>query len=122
MSEFPTDSAGTTPDALHNELRRRIESALSLTEDLPTRIGAGDPARDQLGTLEALLTEIHALAAQAGRDWPAPLRSAADRLSARLNEALAAARAWVEQTAPRVDELARGERMRRAYRPRRPAP
>jgi hypothetical protein len=122
MSEFPTDSAGTPPDALHNELRRRIESAVSLAQSLPARIRDGDPARDHLGTLEALLTEVRALAAQSGRTWPEPLRAAAGRLSAQLGEALAAARAWVEQAAPQVDALARGERMRRAYRPRRPAP
>ena len=117
MSDSPTDSAGTPPDALHNELWRRLESALSAAEGLPARIRAGDPAHDHLGTLEALLTEVSALAARTGRDWPEPLRSAAGRLSARLGEALAAARAWVEQAAPRVDALARAERTRRAYRP-----
>lgn len=122
MSEFPTDSAAQPDDALHNELWRRIESALSLVEALLARIRDGDPAHDHLGTLEALLTDVNALAARAGGNVPEPLRAAAGRLSVQLSEALAAARAWVERTAPQVDVLARGERMRRAYRPRRPAP
>src|SRR5579871_573780 len=116
MSDFANNSTSTPPEALHNELQRRIESALSFAEQLPARLRAGDPARDHLGTLEALLTEVHALAARSGGEWPAPLLAAAQRLSARLGESLAAARVWVEQSAPRIDELARGERMRRAYR------
>src|SRR5437870_304570 len=102
MADFLPTRATLAQVAAQNELQRRLDAALALAETVSALAAGGDAAHPHLGTLEALLTDVDALAARAGPDWPAALRATAARLADRLAAALVAARAWAGDAAGRL--------------------
>lgn len=92
-----------------SDIADRCARSSELIADLTRRFQTGDAATDLLARLQLLWADA------SGLDPPPEVRDALDRLQGDIATATRAAAAWMSQTAQRMDTIARGLRMRRAY-------
>ena len=86
------------------------DRALAVADQLNDAVRRGEPAPELIAELETFVRTTDLVA----HPWLL-------QIAARVRDAQAGATAWLKEHAPQLEDLARADRMRRAYEPQRTA-
>jgi hypothetical protein len=101
------------------ELHGRFVTALRLLEQLPDSLQKGEPSEEIIGQIDELLQESFRLQQLTDQPLPEATTLLMHQVFRAIQTAHNSAKNWLSEVAsPRLDVLARAQRMKRAYLPR----